>query len=65
MPAQLTPTPVGSRSRVDLREGGQARFVILAPRRLAPGRPLHGAMDPGSHLQEAVVPIKFWSPIGD
>lgn len=25
----------------------------------------HGGMDPGSHLQERDVPIKFWNRIGD
>jgi len=34
-------------------------------RLLAAWSSAHGGLDPGSHLQDAAVPIKFWSRIGD
>jgi hypothetical protein len=34
-------------------------------RLLAAWSAAHGAIDPGSHLREVGVPIKFWNRIGD
>jgi hypothetical protein len=50
----------------DRGEVGSRHLTRIDPLRLlAAWSAAHGGIDPGSHLREAGVPIRYWSRIGD